>query len=132
MKNVDVKRLTPVLSVSEVEPCVEFWISRLGFEKTAEVPVDGKLVFAIVKKGEFEVMYQTHASVQDVDAKLRDDLRTGKSFLYLDVVSLEDALAAMKGVTLEIPAHSTFYGAKEFGVRDPGGHLIVFAEFAKN
>jgi uncharacterized glyoxalase superfamily protein PhnB len=132
MKNVDVKRLTPVLSVSEVEPCVEFWTSRLGFERTAEVPVDGKLVFAIVKKGEFAVMYQTHASVQDVDAKLREDLSSGKSFLYLDVVSLEDTLAAMKGVTLEIPVHPTFYGAKEFGVRDPGGHLIVFAEFAKN
>ena len=33
-----VKRITPVLYVRQIEPCADFWISRFGFKKTAEVP----------------------------------------------------------------------------------------------
>ena len=35
---MNMKRITPVLYVHEIEPCVEFWVNRLGFEKTVEVP----------------------------------------------------------------------------------------------
>ena len=28
-----------------------------------------------------------------------------------------------------MPMRTTFYGAKEIGVRDPGGHIITFAQF---
>ena len=35
---MNVKRITPVLFVPEVEPCVKFWVERFGFETTAEVP----------------------------------------------------------------------------------------------
>jgi uncharacterized glyoxalase superfamily protein PhnB len=27
------------------------------------------------------------------------------------------------------PVHKTFYGATEFTVKDPAGHLITFADF---
>jgi len=37
-KAMHVKRITPVLFVQDVEPCVKFWVDRFGFEKTAEVP----------------------------------------------------------------------------------------------
>ena len=58
------KQLTPVLIVTEVEPCLEFWVDRLGFEVTNRVPGDdGKLVFASVQQGSIEIMYQTRASV---------------------------------------------------------------------
>ena len=32
------KKVTPVLYVEEIEPALPFWMDRLGFEKTAEVP----------------------------------------------------------------------------------------------
>ena len=38
MKTPMVKKITPVLFVEEVEPCVKFWVERLGFTKTIEVP----------------------------------------------------------------------------------------------
>ena len=34
---MNVKKITPVLLVEEVEPYVQFWVERLGFEKTAVV-----------------------------------------------------------------------------------------------
>ena len=55
------KKITAVLLVEEVEPCVKFWVERLGFEKAAEVPDGGKLAFAMLQKGAVEVMYQSYA-----------------------------------------------------------------------
>ena len=44
---MQVKKITAVLLVEKVEPCVRFWTERLGFEKTAEVPDGDQVVFAI-------------------------------------------------------------------------------------
>src|SRR3984893_19572441 len=57
------KNLTPVIIVDQIEPSLPFWIERLGFQKTAEVPEGDKLGFIILVKGNVEVMYQTGASV---------------------------------------------------------------------
>lgn len=58
------KRLTPVLVVERVEPCIRFWTERLGFTAENEVPgPGGKLVFASAQKDGIEVMYQTCESV---------------------------------------------------------------------
>jgi hypothetical protein len=35
----------------------------------------------------------------------------------------------MKGLPLAMEMRTTFYGAKEFGVKDPAGHSITFAQF---
>jgi uncharacterized glyoxalase superfamily protein PhnB len=34
-------------------------------------------------------------------------------------------------VEVVVPLRTTFYGAKEIGVQDPAGHVILFAEFTK-
>ena len=50
-------RLTPVLVVDAVEPCIRFWIERFGLTPESEVPgEDGNLMFAIVKRGDVETM----------------------------------------------------------------------------
>ena len=36
IEKMHVKKITPVLFVQDVEPCVKFWVDRFGFEKTAE------------------------------------------------------------------------------------------------
>jgi uncharacterized glyoxalase superfamily protein PhnB len=35
----------------------------------------------------------------------------------------------MKDVPMVLPVHKTFYGATEFTVKDPAGHLVTFAQF---
>ena len=128
MNNVNVKRITPVLLVEEVEPCVKFWVERVGFVKTVEVPDGDRLGFAILQKGDIELMYQSKASAaKDVPAMARE-IGGNKTFLYVEVDNLDDFIAAMKGVDVALPVRTTFYGAKEFGVKDPAGHMIVFAQ----
>jgi uncharacterized glyoxalase superfamily protein PhnB len=125
---MSVKKLTAVLMVERVEPCVKFWTERLGFEKAVEVPDGDRIGFVILRKGDVEVMYQTYHSVEKDMPHMADMLRKGPTFLYMEVDNLEDVLAAMKGVDLTMPVRTTFYGAKEFGVRDPGGHSLTFAQ----
>jgi uncharacterized glyoxalase superfamily protein PhnB len=127
-QNMTVKRITPVLYVKEIEPCVAFWVERLGFTKTAEVPDGDRLGFVILQKDGLEIMYQSFASAEkDAPAAARE-IDGGRTFLYIEVDKLQTIMDAMNNANVVIPLRTTFYGAKEIGVKDPAGHVIVFAE----
>jgi uncharacterized glyoxalase superfamily protein PhnB len=135
------KKLTPVISVDQIEPSLPFWIERLGFQKTAEVPEGDKLGFVILVKGNVEVMYQTRASVaKDLGTAVGPGIHPATGaispskdlvMLYIQVEKLDPVMAALKGIEVVVPERKTFYGAREFGVREPGGTVVLFAEFAK-
>jgi len=124
-----IKRITPVLFAEDIEPCVKFWVDRMGFQKTAEVPDGNKLAFAMLQKDNVELMYQTYASAEKDVPAVSQLIRRGTTFLYVEVESLDDTIAAIKGAEVVVPVRTTFYGAKEIGVKDPAGHLVTFAEF---
>lgn len=122
-----VKRITPVLLAEEIEPCIEFWTARLGYEKTAVVPDGDKLVFASLAKDGTEIMYQTRASALKEAPELHQS--AGPTNLYVEVDDFPAILAALDGIDIALPERTTFYGAREIGVRDPAGHLVCFAYF---
>lgn len=126
---MNVKRITPVLFVPEVEPCVKFWVERMGFQKTVEVPDGDKLAFAMLQKGSVELMYQSYASAEKDVEEISQAVRKGPTFLYVEVDSLDAAIAAAKGSEVVMPVRETFYGSKEIGIKDPAGHFVTFAEF---
>jgi len=128
-KTMNVKRITPVLLVKEIEPVVPFWIERLGFTKTVEVPDGNKIGFVAFQKGSTEVMYQTYVSVEkDAPPSMASEARKGPTYLYIEVDNFDAVLAAMKDVKIVMPVRTAFYGMKEFGVQEPGGHFITFAQ----
>src|SRR5882672_1939552 len=86
IKSMNVKRITPVLLVKEIEPLIPFWVDRLGFAKTIEVPDGNKLGFVTFQKGSAEVMYQTYASVEkDAPPSMAAEARKGPTYLYIEV-----------------------------------------------
>ena len=126
---MNVKKITAVLLVQEIEPILPFWVDRLGFTKTIEVPEGDKLGFVTLQKGAVEVMYQTYSSVEkDAPPPMAADARKGPTYLYLEVENFDAVLATMKDVKIVLPVRTAFYGMKEFGVQDPGGHFITFAQ----
>jgi uncharacterized glyoxalase superfamily protein PhnB len=126
---MNVKRITPVLLVNEIESILPFWIDRLGFTKTIEVPDGNKLGFVALEKGATEVMYQTYASVEkDAPPAMAAAARKGPTYLYMEVDNLDAVLAAMKDVQKVMPERTAFYGMREFAVEDPSGHFITFAQ----
>jgi uncharacterized glyoxalase superfamily protein PhnB len=124
-----VKKITPVLFAEEIEPCVKFWVERLGFQKTVEVPEGSKLGFAMLQKGNVELMYQSYTSADKDVSAASQAVRKGPTFLYVEVENLDEAIAAVKGAEVVIPVRTTFYGAREIGIKDPAGHFITFAQF---
>jgi hypothetical protein len=125
------KKLSPVLVVDEIEPCLPFWVDRLGFEKTAEVPEGAKLGFVILRKDDVEVMYQSRESVEkDVPAML--SARGGHQIgLFIEVSDVGAIERALEGLDVILPRRKTFYGMDEVGVREPGGNPVIFAQPVK-
>jgi len=125
-----VKRLTPNLYTDDVAACVQFWTERMDFEKTAEVPEEGGLAFAALQKGNIELMYGSYASLER-EPGVSGSYQRGTGFLFIEVDDLDAVLAAMNRTPMVLPVHQTFYGATEFTVKDPAGHLITFARFGE-
>lgn len=122
------KKLTPVLVVDAIEPCLPFWVERLGFTLGPTVPHGDALGFAILNHGPVELMLQTRASVADDLPALAND--AWRSALYLEVDDLAPIRSALADVPLLVPERTTPYGARELGVRDPAGNSVVFAQLA--
>src|ERR1700747_3615193 len=129
-KPMHVKKITPVLFVEDVDPCVRFWVDRFGFDKTAEVPDGDHLAFAMLQKGNVELMYQRYASADKDIAAISQVVRKGPTFLYVEVDNLDETINAVKGTEVVMPKRKTFYGSTEIGIKDPAGHFVTFAEFA--
>ena len=125
-----ITRMTPNLYTDNVAACSQFWVDRLQFEKTAEVPEPGGLAFAVLQKGNLELMYGSYGSL-DREPLVTGAFQRGTSFLFIEVDDLNAVLSAMNDVPKVADVHKTFYGATEFTVKDPAGHLITFAQFGK-
>ena len=130
MPKNEMRKLTPVLIVDAIEPCLEFWERRLGFAKTAEVPEGDKLGFVILAKDQVEVMYQTKESVEhDAPAVLgKRTPGTDSVSLFIEVSDVDACARATADLAQVVPRRQTFYGMDEVGVREPGGHVVMFAQ----
>ena len=121
------KKLTPVLYVQRIEPCLTLWVDRLGFTKTVDVPEGGATGFVILQKGPIEVMYQSLASVAN-DIPAFATRAAGQTNLYIEVADIDAVERALAGLPLVVPRRTTPYGATEVGVKDAGGNVILFAQ----
>lgn len=130
-KTMKVTRITPVLFAANIEPCVKFWTERLGFQKIAEVPEGSTMGFAMLEKDGVELMYQSYASADKDNASTGPLVRKGPSFLYVEVSDLDSIVRAVSGAEVAIPMRTTFYGMRELGVKDPAGHIVLFAQKAE-
>src|SRR2546426_9533272 len=117
---IDVKRITPVLYVEEIEPCLKFWTERMGFTNAAQVPDGNKIAFVALQKDGTEIMYQTFAS-QDKDVAaaskagraLVQASRKRPSFLFIEVEKLDPLLAPIKRAELGLTERKAFYRSPE-------------------
>ncbi len=130
------KKLTPIVTVEAIEPCLPFWTERLGFEVTATVPHGEGMGFAMLNKGGVELMYQTRASI-DADlgpagaaagyADLGSRLAGATSTLFIEVEALDPVVEALHGADVVVPRRRTSYGMDEIFVMAPCGTLVGFA-----
>jgi uncharacterized glyoxalase superfamily protein PhnB len=125
---MNVKRITPVLFVEEIELVLPFWVDALGFAKTIEVPHGDRLGFVALQKGNAEVMYQSFASLGEDLPAVSEASKKGPTFLYVEVDNLDAVLAALKNARMVQSERTAFYGMREVGYQDPAGHFVTFAQ----
>lgn len=123
--------LAPNLIVEDIEACLPFWIDRLGFVKTVEVPHEDRLGFVILASDAsaapaVRLMLQSRASLRvDVPPLAEGPFR---AVLYVNVADLGPLRARFEASAHVVPERVTFYGAKEIIVTDPAGNAIFFAQ----
>src|SRR5262245_54503974 len=116
-----IKSIQLRLHVVDLARSVEFYCSVLGFQIGSAWP-DDKPVFAILVRDDVCLQISQCESPSPRSP-------AGACTVYIDV---EDAVAfheAVKDrVTIEWGPEVYFYGRREFGFRDPDGHLIIISE----
>ena len=117
-----VEKVVPMMHVPDVRATVD-WYESIGFTVTGTYDDGGEgLSFAILTFGSSEVMFSSGG--QPSNQRRREvDL-----YVYVDKVedlyhSLKDRVEIVEGV------HDTFYGMREFIIRDVNRFWLTFAEF---
>ena len=119
-------KLTPVLVVEEIEKSLPFWVNRMGFAKTVEVPEGNRLGFVILARDGVEVMLQTVESVRKDEPKFLPPAGS-RTALFIEVEDFGDVCKRLEGYPIAMAERKTFYGMVEIGVFEPNGNVVVFA-----
>jgi uncharacterized glyoxalase superfamily protein PhnB len=135
------KKLTPDLMVEDVAGTVRFYTEKLGFKigmmvpEGEQVPVTSlapgkKYVYAMVVRDEVFMMFMSKdAYAEDVPA-LKGAKIGASATLYCDVDDVGSLYDSFKGKGVEIvkDLSVTWYGMKEFYIKDCNGYILGFAE----
>lgn len=111
-----------MLHVPDVRATVD-WYKDFGFTLTDSVEEDGELSSALLSLGDSELMF--NAGGQSSSSERRDvDL-----YVYAENVDdlyhrVKDRADVVEGV------HDTFYGMREFIIRDPNRFWVTFGQDA--
>ena len=112
--------LTPMLQVPDIRATIAWYVS-VGFSLIETAEEEGELTWALLGYGEGRVMFNGggHAS----DAPRRD------ADLYLQVEDVDALFNALpRSVVVFESPHDTFYGMREFILRDNNGFWLTFGE----
>src|SRR5882724_9018767 len=102
-------KITAVLIVQEIEKSLGFWVDRMGFKKTVEVPEGDRLGFVILVRDGAELMMQTLSSVRKDEPKFASDgIDTKGSALFIEVDDFADARKRLAGYQIVMPERVTF------------------------
>ncbi len=136
-------RLTPNLMVGDVNRSMDFYQNILGFSIHMAVDEDKEffvsdppsgttLVYAQLERDGVEIMLQQQESmINDLPVFSGCDIGASVSF-YILVEDLAGLFAQVQGRTDCIrEPETTWYGMREFYIRDPDGYVLGFAESQK-
>ncbi|HEX4229544.1 MAG TPA: VOC family protein [Bryobacteraceae bacterium] len=119
--------ITPVLIVEEIEKSLPFWVDRMGFAKTAEVPEGDRLGFVMLARDGAILMLQTVASVFKDEPIFAPKGESRVASIFIQMDDWDDTRRRLEGYPIAMPERKTFYGMREIGVWEPSGHIVVFA-----
>jgi uncharacterized glyoxalase superfamily protein PhnB len=127
--------VTPNLIVADIDRSTAFYRDVLGFAVSATVPDAAPFAFVWLQRGGVNVFLNSIESVRAEHPDLAARPLGGTATLYM-IVEAEtaadgiDALFAQVGPRARVimPLKDQFYGMREFGIEDPDGYIVFFAQ----
>ena len=123
------KELVPNLMVEDVNYTIEYYQDVLDFELDQTVPETGQFIWASMKCGNVEIMFQSRENLTEEVPVLKDKEIGGSLTFYIRMENIEELYARTRDkVTIVQDLHTTFYGMREFSIQDCNGYILAFAE----
>jgi uncharacterized glyoxalase superfamily protein PhnB len=130
-----VTKVVPMIYVADVARSLA-WYTSIGFTELARYEDDGVVNFGMVSLGKAELMLNMHG---------KGGAQTASVWFYTDQVdalyqilkskqlaAAQSALAGepvdQEGIQFQQELEDMFYGARQFGIRDPNGYLLYFIQ----
>lgn len=121
--------LTPNVIVDDVNQTVEYYTKFLGFALIASVPETGSFNWAMVMRDGVSLMFQSLHSLKEDMPSLQIDKKGSLGTFFVKMKGIEQLHSELLGkVDIASEMRVTFYGMKEFTIRDLNGYFITFAE----
>ena len=124
------KSLTPNLMVNDVEETIDYYTDVLGFTLLMTVPETGKLDWAMVKRNDVIMMFQSTKSLKEGVPRLQGEKPGGGLTFYIKVDRITEIHEELFNNCAEIISEleSTFYNTIEFSIVDVNGYILTFSE----
>ena len=127
--------VTPNLIVSDIDRSLRFYRDVLGFSVVATVPDAAPFVFVWLQRGGISVFLNARDGVGEDLPELaaRPIGGTNAMFMVIEADSVESGVDALHDevagrASIVMPLKTQFYGMREFGIQDPDGYIILFAQ----
>jgi catechol 2,3-dioxygenase-like lactoylglutathione lyase family enzyme len=115
-----IKRISPMLAVTDMEQTLAFYPDMLGF-----VPTMKSAEYSIVER-DGQIIHFMKAASEDVMKRLR-----GHVEIYIEVRGIQGLWEHVKSFKIRYKMRDLFereYGMTEFHIEDPNGYLIFVGE----
>lgn len=127
--------VTPNLIVADIDASTAFYRDVLGFTIVTTVPEQSPFVFVWLQRDGVNVFLNARAAVAEENPALaaRPIGGTATLFIALEAPSVDEGVDAMFAAVesrarVVMPLKNQFYGMREFGIEDPDGYVIYFAQ----
>ena len=119
-----IRKVVPVLLVADMKRAVDWYVGVLGFELAWRAPGDGGEENCMLNGGDIDLLLSTGSHLGETPSL------SGTLYFHMDGV--EEFYQRVKDrVDIVWPLETQEYGLREFGVHDPDGYTLAFAEEVK-
>ena len=122
------ERVIPVLTYQDIPAAHDFLVEAFGFaaggvHRTAE----GQPIHGEVRVGDAPIWLHRVTAAHHLDSPLAADVANSGLFIQVDDVDAHYQRARSAGARIDSEPVDQPYGQREYGARDPEGHLWWFA-----
>ncbi|MBU1668266.1 VOC family protein [bacterium] len=135
------RKMTPVLSVENITKTVNFYQQILGFQLHMLVTADThtmedtlldteEYVYAMLSRDELYIMFLKESEFKE-NIPVLEKNRIGASVLfYIEVEKIDELYNSLQESPIKIVKEltTTWYGMREFYIKDCNGYVLAFAE----